>query len=935
MVQPLGEFEFNTACLLGTGSFAVVYGGNHSVKKDQKVAVKIIMKKNLAKSPSSLEKEIKILKELTKLKHENVVCLYDCKETQHNVYLIMEYCNGGELGEYLKKKGCLSEDTIRLFFRQMANAINVLHENKIIHRDLKPPNILLCHNSPNRDPSPHEITLKIADFGFARFLQEGVMATTLCGSPIFMAPEVIMSLKYDAKADLWSIGTIIYLCLTNKAPFSATTPQALKQYYEDNPKLQPKIPIETSPELKDLLCGLLRYDAKDRMEFDEFFNHPFLKQTPKRLALKNQKTNNSNNNNSKECGRYELTSTNPHQNPSSFGTQSPSNYGSPNDVYTGGNLMGNLINKSTNEDDELEEDFVIVESPNDKMGASKESPNGGYYLSKLQDKENLIRAENLKQLKQINEKAPSSSGRQPHHTSHHMTMKRESPPQPIPVPSQREAFEKMKRSYNLKTSRGDDESGTTDNYFDENKENNESNSSDSPINSGNFNSTSSNKFMTDITQMSPPTVQFMCVGTPPHSSAFKQQMSNSRRRCSGPITMCGSPTAGSNTQLNYLNNDLNSPGYQQDPRFTHNPDLPNSSTNNNQLLRSGSLTGTEQNNFKWMLHDSGTKQPPFSNTFANCFGKPALTPTSGTSCVGGNNSTHPQFGFMHNFNTHSHLHHPYHNNHLNSPQSHTKNSSHFHYYCNQFNGPNNSSLCTNFYPMFNNYQLTHGSNDLNQYEMPGLQEETLLEKEHNETLAKLNFIVALVECIINLAESRANPVSVLTESTCKELPKDSYRKAEQLALYLRSLKLINSATNLSQAEISAGRLQLSTMVKNVLAQLTKLLKLCLSKCKQLCLNSALASASKKELESIVAEKLIYNYAIEMCQSAAVEELFGHPAECFAKYQTAQILLHSLSQQVINSEDKKLLNKYKEAVEKRLYVLQSQGVVYVLESSNLS
>jgi len=344
-------------------------------------------------------------------------------------------------------------------------------------------------------------------------------------------------------------------------------------------------------------------------------------------------------------------------------------------------------------------------------------------------------------------------------------------------------------------------------------------------------------------------------------------------------------------------------------------DFNNHSLTNHHLVRSGSLTGTNDLNApKWYL--------PTNNYDGSMwkFNKLALTSA---------NNSH-QFNLMHNFN-HPHLHHPY--NSATNTQSH---KNHFHYFCsNQL--ANNSSLCANYYPnsttMFNNYQITHGSNDLNQFEMPGLQEETLLEKEHNETLAKLNFIVALVECIINLAESRANPVSVLTESTCKELPKDSYRKAEQLALYLRSLKLINSATNLSQNEINAGRLQLSTMVKNVLSQLTKLLKMCLNKCKQLCLNTALASAKKKELESIVAEKLIYNYAIEMCQSAAVEELFGHPAECFTKYQTAQILLHSLSQQVINSDDRKLLNKYKEAVEKRLYVLSSQGIVYALESSN--
>ena len=81
--------------------------------------------------------------------------------------------------------------------------------------------------------------MKIADFGFARFLSDGVMAGTLCGSPMYMAPEVIRSLQYDGKADLWSIGTIMYQCLTGKAPFQAQTPQALKQYYERNVNLSP------------------------------------------------------------------------------------------------------------------------------------------------------------------------------------------------------------------------------------------------------------------------------------------------------------------------------------------------------------------------------------------------------------------------------------------------------------------------------------------------------------------------------------------------------------------------------------------------------------------------------------------------------------------------------------------------------------------------
>lgn len=98
-----------------------------------------------------------------------------------------------------------------------------MNSKGIVHRDLKPQNILLAHSGKTRNPHPSDIVLKIADFGFARFLQDGVMAATLCGSPMYMAPEVIMSLQYDAKADLWSLGTIVFQCLTGKAPFQVNS----------------------------------------------------------------------------------------------------------------------------------------------------------------------------------------------------------------------------------------------------------------------------------------------------------------------------------------------------------------------------------------------------------------------------------------------------------------------------------------------------------------------------------------------------------------------------------------------------------------------------------------------------------------------------------------------------------------------------------------
>ncbi|XP_026153205.1 serine/threonine-protein kinase ULK1 isoform X3 [Mastacembelus armatus] len=275
-METVGKFEFSRKDLIGHGAFAVVFKGRHREKHDWEVAVKCINKKNLAKSQTLLGKEIKILKEL---KHENIVELLDFQETASSVYLVMEYCNGGDLADYLHSKGTLSEDTIRVFLQQIAGAMRVLQAKGIIHRDLKPQNILLSY-PPGRKSHSNNTCIKIADFGFARHLQNNMMAATLCGSPMYMAPEVIMSQNYDAKADLWSIGTIVFQCLTGKAPFQASSPQDLRLFYEKNKNLTPNIPRETSSHLRQLLLGLLQRNHKDRIDFDEFFCHPFLEASP-------------------------------------------------------------------------------------------------------------------------------------------------------------------------------------------------------------------------------------------------------------------------------------------------------------------------------------------------------------------------------------------------------------------------------------------------------------------------------------------------------------------------------------------------------------------------------------------------------------------------------------------------------------------------------
>uniref|UniRef100_A0A673K0W8 non-specific serine/threonine protein kinase n=1 Tax=Sinocyclocheilus rhinocerous TaxID=307959 RepID=A0A673K0W8_9TELE len=255
-METVGDFEYSRKDLVGHGAFAVVFKGRHKKKTDWEVAIKSINKKNLSKSQILLGKEIKILKEL---QHENIVALYDVQ---------VMYCNGGDLADYLQAKGTLREETLRVFLQQIAAAMRILNSKGIIHRDLKPQNILLSYTGRKKS-SINGIRIKIADFGFARYLQSNMMAATLCGSPMYMAPEVIMSQNYDAKADLWSIGTVIYQCLVGKPPFQANSPQDLRMFYEKNKTLVPNIPRETSPQLEDLLLGLLQRNQKDRMDFGQ------------------------------------------------------------------------------------------------------------------------------------------------------------------------------------------------------------------------------------------------------------------------------------------------------------------------------------------------------------------------------------------------------------------------------------------------------------------------------------------------------------------------------------------------------------------------------------------------------------------------------------------------------------------------------------------
>ncbi|KAH8957803.1 hypothetical protein BDL97_07G109800 [Sphagnum fallax] len=254
---------------IGAGAFAVVWKAHHKQQLEFHVAIKEIITERLNKKlQESLRSEIAILR---RTDHPNIIRLHDIVEAPNRIYLVLEYCAGGDLAAYIQRYGRVSEATARHFMRQLGAGLQVLRNNNLIHRDLKPQNLLLSTNDSNA-------MLKIADFGFARLLQPQGMAETLCGSPLYMAPEILQSKKYDAKADLWSVGAILYQLVTGRPPFSGNNHvQLLQNIIKTNEVRFPEsVMTQLHPDGIDICRKLLRRNPVERLSFEEFFNHSFM-----------------------------------------------------------------------------------------------------------------------------------------------------------------------------------------------------------------------------------------------------------------------------------------------------------------------------------------------------------------------------------------------------------------------------------------------------------------------------------------------------------------------------------------------------------------------------------------------------------------------------------------------------------------------------------
>ncbi|XP_077806373.1 serine/threonine-protein kinase Chk2 isoform X1 [Macaca mulatta] len=246
-------------------------------KTCKKVAIKIISKRKFAIGSAretdpalNVETEIEILK---KLNHPCIIKIKNFFDAE-DYYIVLELMEGGELFDKVVGNKRLKEATCKLYFYQMLLAVQYLHENGIIHRDLKPENVLLSSQE-------EDCLIKITDFGHSKILGETSLMRTLCGTPTYLAPEVLVSVGtagYNRAVDCWSLGVILFICLSGYPPFSEHRTQvSLKdQITSGKYNFIPEVWAEVSEKALDLVKKLLVVDPKARFTTEEALRHPWL-----------------------------------------------------------------------------------------------------------------------------------------------------------------------------------------------------------------------------------------------------------------------------------------------------------------------------------------------------------------------------------------------------------------------------------------------------------------------------------------------------------------------------------------------------------------------------------------------------------------------------------------------------------------------------------
>jgi len=250
---------------LGRGAFSVVKLAVNK-KTSERFAVKIIDKKNVGSDLVRLETEIQILK---KVHHPNVISLKELFDTPEYLFIVTELVTGGELFDKIVEKGSYTEKTAATLVIKIVSAIDYLHNLGIVHRDLKPENLLLKSATDDTE-------VKLADFGLSKIVGPHVMMTA-CGTPGYVAPEVLSATGYDKEVDLWSIGVITYILLCGFPPFyNEDLPKLFEQIMKADYDFPPEYWNHVSKDAKDFIKKLLVVDPSKRLSSQQALSHPWL-----------------------------------------------------------------------------------------------------------------------------------------------------------------------------------------------------------------------------------------------------------------------------------------------------------------------------------------------------------------------------------------------------------------------------------------------------------------------------------------------------------------------------------------------------------------------------------------------------------------------------------------------------------------------------------
>lgn len=250
---------------IGKGAFSTVREGRHLLKHEL-VAIKVIPKSSILKQEKVKKRfcrEIQVQKDLN---HPNIVRCLEWMETERNFYLVLELVEGENMKDYLKRRNQVDEDEARTLMTQICSAVDYMHNKGILHRDLKLDNMVLNKGG----------TVKITDFGLSTCLNEDENKYNFCGSPSFIAPEILSNRKYTTASDIWSIGVNLYYLLTGALPFKMDSKHHFTSLYF-NILQGCQIPQSLSNECQLLLRSMLTLDENKRISMAEILTHSWMK----------------------------------------------------------------------------------------------------------------------------------------------------------------------------------------------------------------------------------------------------------------------------------------------------------------------------------------------------------------------------------------------------------------------------------------------------------------------------------------------------------------------------------------------------------------------------------------------------------------------------------------------------------------------------------